>query len=282
MTTLTQNKLPMRSQYQFHTCPSPLVGNRMHSSATATTKSKTEPDHPEIEPRLTTAPRPIDPSILSTWSHRAWLTSGCTVVLISLIKSIVGVTNSHIWLSPTLAGLVGYVVADLWSGVYHWVIDNYGCASTPFFGNQIEEFQGHHMWPRAITKRQFANNLHALGRAVTFIVLPIDLLCDNPIIHGFVSVCFGCILFSQQFHAWAHSTKSQLPSLVVALQDLGILLSRSQHTAHHHRPYNSNYCIISGIWNNFLDNQKVFKALEMFLFLKLGVRPRSWSEPNSE
>ncbi|POO00384.1 B domain of TMEM189, localization domain containing protein [Trema orientale] len=168
------------------------------------------------------------------------------------MKSIVGAANSHIWIGPTLTG-------------------------------SVEEFQGHHMWSWVITKRQFANNLHALGLAVTFAVLPIDLFCDNPIIHGFVSVCFGCILFSQQFHAWAHSTRSRLPAFVVALQDLGILLPRSQHADHHRPPYNNNYCIVSGIWNKFLDNQEVFKALEKLLFLKLGVRPRSWSdEPRSE
>ena len=32
----------------------------------------------------------------------------------------------------------------------------------------------------------------------------------------------------------------------------------------------------------FLDKKKVFEALEMVLFFKLGVRPRSWSEPNSD
>ncbi|WZZ23329.1 hypothetical protein YC2023_124716 [Brassica napus] len=64
-------------------------------------------------------------------------------------------------------------------------------------------------------------------------------------------------MFSQQFHAWAHGTKSKLPPLVVALQDMGVLVSRKQHGEHHRAPYNNIYCI-------------------------LGVRPRSWSEPNSE
>lgn len=87
-------------------------------------------------------------------------------------------------------------------------------------------------------------------------------------------------MFSQQFHAWAHGTKSRLPPLVVALQDAGVLVSRSQHGAHHRAPYNNNYCIVSGVWNQFLDENKVFEALEMILFFKLGVRPRSWSEPS--
>ncbi|PON51533.1 B domain of TMEM189, localization domain containing protein [Parasponia andersonii] len=156
-------------------------------------------------------------------------------------------------------------MADLWSRIYHWLIDNYGNASTPLFGDQIEEFQGHHMWPWLITKRQFANNLH-IGRVVTFAVLPIDLFYDNPIIHRF-----------------AHNTKSRLPLLVVVLQDLGIFLSQLQHSNHYRPPYKNNYCIVSRIWNKFLDNQEVVKALEKHLFLKLRVQPRTWSdEPSSE
>ncbi|KAG2248464.1 hypothetical protein Bca52824_088092 [Brassica carinata] len=40
-------------------------------------------------------------------------------------------------------------------------------------------------------------------------------------------------MFSQQFHAWAHGTKSKLPPLVVS----------KQHGEHHRAPYNNNYCI---------------------------------------
>lgn len=261
----------------------------VHCSATSTAKAKHKADQLVIEPRPLTAtpiaktpdrPSIKDPDLLSTWPHRAWVASGCTTVLISLLKCATGSAHSQMWLEPVLAGLIGYVLADLGSGVYHWGIDNYGDASTPVFGSQIEAFQGHHKWPWTITRRQFANNLHALARAVTFTVLPLDLVFNDPVVHGFVWVCSGCIMFSQQFHAWAHGTKSRLPPLVVALQDAGLLVSRSQHAAHHHAPYNNNYCIVSGVWNEFLDDNKVFEALEMILFFQLGVRPRSWSEPN--
>lgn len=211
------------------------------------------------------------------------MASGCTVILISLGKSIIGAVDSHIWVEPILAGVVGYVLADLGSGVYHWAIDNYGDASTPIFGAQIEAFQGHHRWPWSITRREFANNIYTLALMITFVVLPFDLICNNdPILQAFVGVCSGSIMFSQQFHAWAHGTKSRLPAQVVALQDAGILVSRRQHSKHHQPPYNNNYCIVSGVWNKFLDKHKVFEALEMVLFSKLGVRPRSWSEPGSE
>ena len=293
MSILAQHKYP--SKYHVHTCHSPLLRTRVYCSATTTTtttKPKPKLEQLVIEPRLNPSPnlvtsapnRPIfnDPSLRSTWPHRAWVASGCTTVLISLAKATMGAAESHMWLEPILAGLVGYILADLGSGVYHWGIDNYGSASTPIFGSQIDAFQGHHKWPWTITRRQFANNLHSLARAVTFTVLPLDLASNDPMFHGFVGVCSGCIMFSQQFHAWAHTTKSKLPPLVAELQDVGLLVSRSQHAAHHRSPYNNNYCIVSGVWNEFLDEQMVFEALEMMLFFKLGVRPRSWSEPSSE
>ncbi|KAL4566820.1 hypothetical protein LXL04_030945 [Taraxacum kok-saghyz] len=154
---------------------------------------------------------------------------------------------------------------------------------TPVFGSQIDAFRGHHRWPWTITKRQFANNLHALARVITYTILPIDLIGhDHPVVMGFVAMASGCIMFSQLFHSWAHGTKSKLPPVVVALQDAGVLVSRSQHADHHRKPYNNNYCIVSGVWNRLLDENKVFEALEMVLFFKFGLRPRSWSEPNSD
>ncbi|XP_022150986.1 fatty acid desaturase 4, chloroplastic [Momordica charantia] len=302
MSILAQNKFLLSSRTRVNPLSPPIprkivycVANTVDVAAAGATTTK--PKHADgqlvikrefVSPPLTLGKASTyhyvlnDPSLRSTWGHRAWVASGCTTVLISLAKSIVGAASSHIWLEPTLAALVGYILADLGSGVYHWGIDNYGDASTPIFGTQIEAFQGHHKWPWTITKRQFANNLYALARAVTFVVLPINLAFGDPILHGFVSVCSGCIMFSQQFHAWAHDKKSQLPPLVVAMQDAGLLVSRMQHSAHHRPPYNNNYCIVSGIWNQLLDETKVFEAFEMILFFKLGVRPRSWSEPNTE
>ncbi|CAH1428700.1 unnamed protein product [Lactuca virosa] len=255
---------------------------------TSTTRIKTRP---KLEPLVinttplvtVTPPKIDDPSLKSTWAHRAWVATGCTTVLISLANSIIGSIDSHIWLEPILSGFIGYLFADLGSGVYHWGIDNYGDASTPMFGSQIDAFQGHHKWPWTITKREFANNLHALARVITYTVLPIDLIGhDQPVVMGFVGMASGCIMFSQLFHSWAHGTKSKLPPVVVVLQDAGVLVSRSQHAAHHRPPYNNNYCIVSGVWNKILDEHKVFEALEMVVFFKLGLRPRSWSEPNSD
>ncbi|WOL04551.1 fatty acid desaturase 4, chloroplastic-like [Canna indica] len=263
---------------------------RLHCPCRATITTRPSTATP---PRLddVTLMKPIniaidDPSSLrSTWSHRAWVATGFASVLTSLAKSVAAAADSGSFVEPLLAAYVGYVLADLGSGVFHWAIDNYGGPSTPVFGSQIDAFQGHHRWPWTITRREFANNLHALARAVTFAVLPIELLLNaggGAASHAFVGTCAGCVMLSQQFHAWAHEKKSRLPVAVVALQEAGVLVPRPMHQAHHREPYNNNYCIVSGAWNGVLDEYKVFEAIEMAIFFRFGVRPRSWSEPRSE
>ena len=110
----------------------------------------------------------------------------------------------------------------------------------------------------------------------------LDLAFDDHVFHGFVSTFAFCVLFCQQFHVWAHGSKSELPPLVVALQDIGLLVSRERHVEHHRAPYNNNYCVVSGVWNKVLDESKFFEALEMVVYFKLGMKPRSWINPNSE
>ncbi|XP_013603254.1 PREDICTED: fatty acid desaturase 4, chloroplastic-like isoform X2 [Brassica oleracea var. oleracea] len=227
-----------------------LLRARVTCSLTPAKKSHPNREKLVLEKRLVNPPPSNDPTLQSTLTHRLWVGAGCTTVFASFAKSIIGGFGSHILLEPALAGYAGYILADLGSGLYHWAIDNYGDESTPLVGTQIEAARGHHKWPWIITIRQFANNSHALARGITFTVLPLVLACNDPVVHGF---------------------------------DMGLLLSRRQHVNHHrhHRTYMS-YCIVSGVWNNVLDDNKIFEALEKVLYVQFGVKPRSWSHPNSE
>ncbi|KAL0452116.1 UNVERIFIED_CONTAM: Fatty acid desaturase 4-like 1, chloroplastic [Sesamum latifolium] len=187
----------------------------------------------------------------ATWAQRAWLASGCTTMLISLAKSMLilaagAPTGPRTWLHLTMAALLGYLLADLSSGIYHWAIDNYGSAETPIFGSQIEWFRAHHQYPSEITKFETA-----------------------------------CIV-NTLFHAWSHIPRRKLPPVVAALQDAGVLLRWSDHKAHHRPSVNSSYCVVSGICDRVLDGCKVLLALEVAIFRVTGVKPRSWSETISE
>ncbi|KAL0382705.1 UNVERIFIED_CONTAM: Fatty acid desaturase 4, chloroplastic [Sesamum calycinum] len=223
----------------------------------------------------------------ATWAERAWFASGCTTVLISLAKSMLilaagAPTGPRTWLHLTMAPLLGHLLADLTSGIYHWAIDNYGSAETPIFGSQIEWFRAHHQYHSEITKFEIAGVVNTVARVTTVAILPITQLSNDPIFLWFVGAFAFFGLFSLKFHAWSHIPRRKLPLVVSALQDAGVLLRWSWHKAHHRQSFNSGYCVVSGICDRVLDGCKVLLALEVAIFRVMGVKPRSWSESISE
>lgn len=173
---------------------------------------------------------------------------------------------------------LAYWTSDLGTGIFHWSVDNYGSKDTPLLGKVIDAFQGHHKYPWTITKRQWANNIHTTCVAPLVFTTPTLLLNDRPTDLIFVGVFTSLIVLSQQFHAWSHMKKSELPSAVLAAQDIGLLVGRRDHGQHHKAPFEGHYCIVSGYWNPVLDDSGFFRKLEQMIFKVTGVAPRCWSD----
>ncbi|KAL3639955.1 hypothetical protein CASFOL_014923 [Castilleja foliolosa] len=222
----------------------------------------------------------------ATWAHRVWFAGGCTTFLISLFKSILLISKlpftPRTYLPLPLSAVLGYLLADLASGIVHWAFDNYGSARTPIFGPQIQSFLEHHQRPVEITKCETAGTAHTLAAAATVAITPLNLFNGDPSLLAFAGVFAACSMFSVKFHAWAHLPRKKLPPLVAALQDAGILLGPSRHAPHHRPPYKGNYCTVSGIWNRALDKSKVLPCAETALFYLTGVGPRWWSEVEAD
>lgn len=70
------------------------------------------------------------------------------------------------------------------------------------------------------------------------------------------------------------------------MQEAGVLISRKAHGAHHKAPFEGNYCIVSGLWNDVLDqggsDKGFFRRMERFVAARTGVEPRCWYEPQYE
>ncbi|KAK9806899.1 hypothetical protein WJX72_006755 [[Myrmecia] bisecta] len=226
-----------------------------------------------------------DEGLTSTWQHQlcVWTTTGLLAALVAK-----GAAEVHDLQGAAIAGsaiVASYFLADFGTGVYHWGVDNYGSGATPIVGSQIAAFQGHHQRPWTITEREFCNNVHKVFKPA----LPFAAAClaVSPWTPGTLDIFLGSFVFlacmSQQFHAWSHMKKSELPKTVIALQDAGLLISRKAHGAHHKAPFEGNYCIVSGFWNPILDmdgsNQGFFRRLERFFHDRTGVEPRCWHEP---
>jgi len=174
--------------------------------------------------------------------------------------------------------VTSWVLADLGSGILHWSVDNYGNGQTPVMGSIIAAFQGHHSAPWTITERGFCNNVYKLCTPFglpTMAVIQFLAGGAGPVSWFFTTFCMFEIL-SQEFHKWSHQLPSETPGWVNWLQKVGLTVPRKPHALHHIAPYEGNYCIISGICNEALDQSGFFRRLERFVYSRNGVEPNAW------
>ncbi|GLC70720.1 hypothetical protein PLESTF_001026300 [Pleodorina starrii] len=206
-------------------------------------------------------------NLKSTPEMRAWTGVSMALIGATLAQAMGQVTGPGDMAVFGGAVLLAYVLSDLGTGVYHWGVDNYGDGSTPVFGRQIAAFQGHHQRPWTITQREFANNMHQVFGPASYPAAA--LLVLSPVMplgwNAWSSSFLFLVCMSQQFHAWSHMKKSELHPAVVAMQDVGLLIGRREHGAHHRAPFEGNYCIVSGWWNGPLDSTGFFRGLEKLI-----------------
>jgi len=173
--------------------------------------------------------------------------------------------------------LIGYALADLISGVVHWLADRYGTERTPLLGaNFIRPFREHHVDPKAIARHDFVetNGSNCLVSApcmgLAFFLLPMESsLITTFLLGGTLAFCLS-IFATNQFHKWAHMDTP--PRFVRSLRKLSLVLTPEHHDIHHSAPFDRNYCITSGWWNPFLERVKLFQRAEHGLAFLTGRR----------
>eukprot|EP00197_Chlamydomonas_leiostraca_P000013 CAMPEP_0202885424 /NCGR_PEP_ID=MMETSP1391-20130828/41651_1 /ASSEMBLY_ACC=CAM_ASM_000867 /TAXON_ID=1034604 /ORGANISM="Chlamydomonas leiostraca, Strain SAG 11-49" /LENGTH=314 /DNA_ID=CAMNT_0049568669 /DNA_START=754 /DNA_END=1698 /DNA_ORIENTATION=+ len=217
-------------------------------------------------------------NLKSTAEHRFWTFLPMGLMGATLAQGIAGVHDLADGASVAAALFAAYALSDLGTAIYHWGVDNYGDGNTPLVGKQIAAFQGHHQRPWTITQREFCNNVHQVFKPAAYPAGFFLLLSPwmSPAWNSFIGSFIFLVCMSQQFHAWSHMKKSQLPGYIVALQESGLLISRKMHGAHHLPPFEANYSIVSGWWNPVLDKTGFFRALENAVHKVTGVEPRCW------
>ena len=202
-----------------------------------------------------------------------------SLLSLNSISDILAQQNGDVLSTATIAGSVllsSWLLADLGSGIFHWSVDNYGNGKTPLLGSIIAAFQGHHTAPWTITQRGFCNNTYKLCTPFGIpTMLAIHALTGPATTLFFAAFCTLEIM-SQEFHKWSHTTKKQGPQWVNTLQDAGVTVARKQHALHHMAPYDGNYCIVSGAWNEMLDKSGFFRRLEKIIYDWNGVESNAW------
>jgi hypothetical protein len=194
------------------------------------------------------------------------------------------------WETPHLLQIVlgaalGYVAADIVSGVVHWFCDTFFHEDTPVIGRAfIHPFREHHADPLAITRHGFfeVNGNNCLAMLPLLVVVlaigapeapgamgaptasdapgaaeAVPALFLQSLVLGFALATFA----TNQFHKWAHQER---PSAVVGwLQGTGFVLSPEHHRLHHSDPYRQAFCITAGWLDPLLDRARVFERIEI-------------------
>jgi hypothetical protein len=161
------------------------------------------------------------------------------------------------------AVLAALVVADFLSGLVHALCDNLGSVDTPVVGQKfIRSFREHHIDPLDMTRGDFVR-VNADNYLVCLpILVPCVLWMDvgrHPFLAPFLVALMGFVIMTNQVHKWAHT--AEVPAAVSWLQAHKVVLSPAHHDVHHTPPYESHYCITSGITNPFLTRIGFWPAL---------------------
>ena len=205
--------------------------------------------------------------------------AACTLLGVRLLWRVVrGLgPDAAWWCLP--AALLGWLTADLVSGIAHWLCDRYGSERTPLLGSAlIRSFREHHADPLAMTRHGFLE-LCGNNALVMVPVLAAAAQRELPLARGApaglaLDVCvlvFGLAIFATNaIHRWAHL--SDAPRPVAWLQRHRVLLSPAEHARHHVGAHDRAYCVTSGWCNAPLDRLRLFRRLERGL-ARVGLYP---------
>ena len=164
---------------------------------------------------------------------------------------LLAATGPHCFAVVLVAAPVGWLAADLGSGLLHWACDSFGSASTPVIGQAlIRPFREHPVDPQAMTRHDFvethgASCLAALPFLAASVAVP---LASWPwLLAQAVLLCIALgALFTNQCHKWAHMDEAATPAAVRWAQRRRLVLPRDHHRLHHTAPFDSHFCMSSG------------------------------------
>lgn len=180
-------------------------------------------------------------------------------------------------LEVAFALLCALAFADLLTGVFHHLTDNYGNLDTPVVGAACAAFQGHHRAPWTITYRSTCNNVHKIAKIVAPLIV-VAAVSAPPALALFLVVALYCQMLAQEFHKFAHLPPSEQPGAIRLLQDAGLIISTKAHGRHHTVPFDGLYCIFNGWLNPILDSSLFFRRVEAAIYRTTGVEANCWQE----
>jgi hypothetical protein len=182
------------------------------------------------------------------------------------------------WFLVGIAGAIGLLLADLYSGLIHWGTDTW------FDELQIERVvsiaREHHLYPSNIVDYGLADyagytswpSVVVFGPALallTSIFSPSRAILVAVLICGQVS---GFMLFGTHFHRLGHARPGNW--LIRFLQSAHFLITPQYHARHHRENHDTHYCVVNGWMNPICDAIGFWRGLENVVHALTGAVPR--------
>ena len=179
------------------------------------------------------------------------------------------------------AFLLSMVVADLISGLVHWLADTWATVEFPILGpTLIKNFREHHSDPLALTRKGLVetngdNCMILIPAQVGALFIPLaEGRVEWLFFYVFVVSFTFWIMVTNQVHKWAHLRPEQVNFVVRLLQKTRLILPYHEHQIHHTVPFESHYCITNGWLNHFLARTRFYRRLEWIGWKIFGAIPR--------
>lgn len=165
--------------------------------------------------------------------------------------------------------LAALLLADLASGVLHWVEDTYcRVGMGGWLGERVCDPNLRHHAEQA----EFLGG-GLVGRNWTTWLAALPVLLMALVVGSRVLVLAALVgAWSNEVHAWQHRRG---PAWVRVLQEMGLLQGPHHHARHHRAPHTSCYCVLTPWCNPLLDRAGFWRGMEFLVRRLLGLAPRS-------
>src|SRR6185369_3081195 len=199
------------------------------------------------------------------------------VASVAAFVAVAGALATRLWSVPwetpqlllmCAGALLGYLAADVVSGIVHWFCDTFFRDYTPLIHRAfIHPFREHHVDPRAITRHGFfevnGNNCLALVPFVAAVLVfgePADGEEVPALVGQSLAFAFALATFAtNQIHKWAHQERPA--AAVRCLQRTRLILSPAHHDRHH-STHRQAFSITAGLLDPVLDRLGIFERIE--------------------
>lgn len=161
--------------------------------------------------------------------------------------------------------LIGWLLADLLSGVFHWWEDRFGNETWPILGSWlIAPNKLHHVEPLAFLENSFTQRTRAsIIAAGLFGALWWHLFGPSVLM---ATTVVGLAL-ATEVHRLTHAPRYAGPILRVC-QEIGLVQSPKCHALHHRPPQDRNFCVLTDWLNPVLEALDVWRRLERWCGLR--------------